>query len=194
MKCDIIIVGCGKGIILSRFISEDIFREVINTKRYLQRLKIDSVKMFSNIDDFSDADKIDLDDVFKFIDQKNSIRPLFEKNHSLLIAMLYTIICFLLFWIAITINQCSSYDFSQFKLFSKINDKNICGLQIKPYSYKVGDFKALNDAKVCNKKRNDLFSDKYGIPVVYCYYKKKGLTFELAETDCFDEIRNCFKI
>ena len=203
-----IIVGCGKGIILSRFISEDIFREVTNTKRYLQRLKIDSVKMFSNIDDFSDADKIDLDDVFKFIDKKNSIRPLFEKNHSLLIAMLYTIICFLLFWIAITINQCSSYDFSQFKLFSKVNGKNISIInstnkfnQISDCLEKMQQLQFSKISNICKKYNLNVRSisiNKYEAKITITATKKQlqnlQKTFQIMPSKNSEESTICLKL
>lgn len=67
--------------------------------------------------------------------------------------------------------------------------RNICGIQIKPYSYKIGKFKALEDAKICNKQRNEKFTKKYKIPVIYCYYKQNGSKFELIEDESIVELK-----
>ncbi|MBE6447516.1 MAG: hypothetical protein E7015_03475 [Alphaproteobacteria bacterium] len=164
-----IIAGCGKGIILSRFISDDIFKEVINTKRYLRRLNVDEVKVFSNFHDFAEAQFVDLDDIFKMVDTDENITPVFTKNYNVIVYLLYMIIVILLCWISYNINECYSYDFSQFKLCNKIKTKNICVIaksdnfdQLSFYLQKMKQLKFAEISDICKKYHLNVASLEIG--------------------------------
>ena len=90
-----IIVGCGPAIVLSRFIPENIGRELENTKLYLKRLNINSPKIFSTIDEIEDSIFLDIDDVLNFAEQNSDIKPIFQKKHNL-IRYSFKIIIFIL--------------------------------------------------------------------------------------------------
>lgn len=52
------------------------------------------------------------------------------------------------------------------------NDLPICGIQIKPMSYRA-ETPYLKKAKEINKQKNDAFKENYGVPVLYAYYDTK---------------------
>ena len=48
----------------------------------------------------------------------------------------------------------------------------VCGLQIKPDTYRKSTLYAVQEAIKMNNKKNTMFIEKYRIPVEYVYYKK----------------------
>lgn len=92
-----IIVGHGHGIILSRFIPDDIFNEVDATKLYVKRLGISDLKIFSTFDDLADSSTVRLDDILAFVDNDYSIVPIFMKNSSRINQFLYGVVGILFF-------------------------------------------------------------------------------------------------
>ncbi len=115
-----VIVGHGDGIILSRFISDDIFREVENTKLYIRRLDIYKLKIFSTLEDWDNAKYINLNDVFDFVNNNEYIQPIFSKNYKILDSLFYVVILGLTIFLVNIVNDIRYYNSQSFQRCSKI--------------------------------------------------------------------------
>lgn len=120
-----IITGTGRGIILSRFLHNDIFKETENTKIYLKRLDICDSKIFSNIGDFPDAELIQLQDVLDFAEKNSSIKSIFNRDFKIFDFVLWTTICILSLVFSYLSYEMQNRRLNYKKLSGKISDENI---------------------------------------------------------------------
>lgn len=135
-----IIVGHGRGIILSRFIPEDIFREIEATKLYLKRLNISEFKFFSTAEEISTAKIFDLDEIFNFAEINSDVKPIFENDHRILLGALWAILSFLLVICFFYTYELMNYHFDVKNSDNKISDKNM-SVYVNSKNYK--DLKSL---------------------------------------------------
>lgn len=75
----------------------------------------------------------------------------------------------------------------------------LCGIQIKPQSYRT-DSETVEKARKINEKKNETFSKTFRIPVFYVYYDKNGLVnreeilFFVNYTKESSKMQSCFSM
>ncbi len=119
-----IIVGCGPSIILSRFIPKNVVEEFENTRQYLKRLGIISPKIFSNIEDIESTKLLDVNEVLNFAENKESIKPIFEKDRKTLTCFLWIIIFILSVMISYNSYELFKQDYHPKNRNNKIQNEN----------------------------------------------------------------------
>lgn len=72
-----------------------------------------------------------------------------------------------------------------------IGRKRLAGLQIKPKSYMDDSKDYIKDAMELNEDKNNKYTNKYGVGVIYAYSKISG---ELYNSEIIDEIMNLITI
>ncbi len=80
-----IIVGHGRGIILSRFLNDDIQQEIKSTLLYLRRIKVLDLKTFSSTNDISDAMTLDLSNILRYAENDYELYPISKRNRALIL-------------------------------------------------------------------------------------------------------------
>ncbi len=120
-----IIVGHGKGIILSRFIDDDIYQEIDNTKLYIKRLGMTDPKLFSTFKDLQNYNRLDFNEIISFINTNNNLLPIFSKNYRVWEYLLYILISLLFIWLISIFIELKSYKSTSFYYPTKINNDKI---------------------------------------------------------------------
>ena len=120
-----IIAGRGRGIVLSRFLQDDIFKETKSTKMYLRRLEICDLKIFSTIENFPDAEFIKTQDILDFAEKNSSIKPIFKSDIDAINFILWMIIFVLSLVFAYFSYEINNRQLNFKKLSGKISNENI---------------------------------------------------------------------
>ncbi len=120
-----IIVGHGKGIILSRFIDDDIYQEIENTKLYIKRLGMTYPKLFSTFKDLKNYNYVNFNEIISFINTNNNLLPIFSKNHRILEYFLYILISLLFVCLISIFIELKNYKSTSFYYPTKINNDKI---------------------------------------------------------------------
>lgn len=68
----------------------------------------------------------------------------------------------------------------------QLNGKLVCAIQIKPDSYRK-NFASNEKYRQINKEKNDNYTNKYGVPVVYIYSEHDG---EILNKESIETIKN----
>ena len=119
-----IIVGCGLSIILSRFIPKNVVKEFEKTKQYLKRLQINSPLVFSTLEDIESKKLLNIEDILNFAENKESIRPMFEKDRRILTYFLWIIIFILAIMISYNSYELFKQDYHPKNRSNKIQNEN----------------------------------------------------------------------
>lgn len=74
-----------------------------------------------------------------------------------------------------------------FFLYSE--EQLICGIQVKSENYHKSNQQIVQDTIKMNSKKNERFSEEYGVPVLYAFYKRiNSTTCVLADDDVVEDV------